>query len=159
MTEWHSESALLVSSFEYSAAPKRPPPTVSERIDAALGGLTPPPRALLGDVELTWRDANRLHSIELRTGRGQWELSPLRVMDARAADSSMTLEPEYDVNRIAGIDLEVHILWDATLACMALRFGNSEPADVRWFAIADNVYVGVDAQQMLAEIRFGEVRM
>jgi hypothetical protein len=158
-TAWHSESALLVCSFEYGAHPSHPPGTAAERIDAALGISSTPPRVLLGDIELTWRDERRLHSIELRTGRGQWEPSSLRVPSENAEKSSMTFELAYDVNRIASIDVDVRVLWDATKACIALRFGDAEPDNGRWVAIADNVFACIGVRQTLIEFRFADVRI
>jgi hypothetical protein len=38
----------------------------------------------------------------------------------------MTFGLEFDVNRIASIDLDVRVLWDATHARIARRFGNAE---------------------------------
>jgi hypothetical protein len=114
---------------------------------------------LLGDVELTWRDESRLHSSELRTGRGQWEPSSLRIPSEGAEKSSMTFELAYDVNRISSVDVDVRVLWDATTACIALRFGDAEPQCGRWVAIADNVFACVGAQQTLMELRFADVRI
>lgn len=71
----------------------------------------------------------------------------------------MTLGIDYDVNRMASIDLEVRVLWDATHARIALRFGNAEPENGRWVAIADNVFVCVDDEQELNEIRFANVQI
>jgi len=158
-TTWHSDSALLVCSFEYSADPKRAPPTVAERIDAALGISTTPPRALLGNVDVTWQDESRLHSIELRTGRNQWEPSSLETPIGSVEDSSMMFGLDYDVNRVASIDLDVRILWDAGRSRIALRFGSADAANGRWVAIADNVFVCVDGQQTLIEIRFESVQI
>jgi hypothetical protein len=103
---------------------------------------------VLGDVDLTWRDESRLYSIELRTGGSQWEPSSLRIPSESVEESSMTLAVEYDVNRVASIDGAVRVLWDATQACVAQRFSNAEPDDGRWAAIADNVLVCVDDEQM-----------
>jgi hypothetical protein len=158
-TAWHSESALLVCSFEYGADLSHEPGTAAESIDAALGISSTPPRVLLGDVELTWRDESRLHSIELRTGRGQWESSSLHVPGEGAENSSITFELAYDVNRIASIDVGVRVLWDATKACIALRFGDADPENGRWAAIADNVFMCVGARQTLIEFRFPDVRI
>jgi hypothetical protein len=158
VTEWHSESALLICSFEYGAGPSHARGTAAERIDAALGISSTAPRVLLGDVELTWRDESRLHSIELRTGRGQWEPSSLHIPGGSAEDSSMTFPLAYDVNRIASIDVDVRVLWDAANACIALRFGNGAPENGGWVAIADNVFVCVGARQTLIEFRFADVR-
>jgi hypothetical protein len=158
-TAWHSESALLVCSFEYGADPSHPPGTAAERIDAALGISSTPPRVLLGDIELTWRDESRLHSIELRTGRGQWEPSSLPVPSESAERSSMAFDLPYDVNRIASIDVDVRVLWDATKACIALRFGDAEPEDGRWVAIADKVFACIGVRQTLIEFRLADVRI
>jgi hypothetical protein len=157
-TAWHSDSALLVCSFEY-AQPARAPSTVAERIDAALGISATAPRALLGDVEVTWQDESRLHSIELRTGRSQWEPSSLLIPTERAEQSSMKLGLEYDVNHIATIDLEVRVLWDAQHARIGLRFCDAEPENVRWVAIADTVFVCVDDEHTLIEIRLADVQI
>jgi len=159
VTAWHSESALLECSFEYGVEPARAPATVAERIDAALGISPTAPRALLGDVEVIWQDESRLHSIELRTGQSQWEPSSLSIPSDRAEKSSMSFELEYDVNQIASIDLAVRVLWDAQQARIGLRFGNAEPEDVRWVAIADAVFVCVDDKQRLIEIRFADVQI
>jgi hypothetical protein len=155
-TAWHSESALLLCSFEYGADPSRAPGTAVTRIDAALGISSTPRRVLLGDVKLTWRDESRLHSIELRTGSGQWELSSLRIPGETAEKSSMTFELACDVNRISGVDVDVRVLWDATTACIALRFGDAEPQGGRWVAIADKVFACVGSQQTLIALRFAE---
>jgi hypothetical protein len=146
---------MLVCTFEYSAAPA----TVAERIDAALGISATAPRALLGDVDVTWQDESRLHSIELRTGRSQWEPSSLPLPSGGAEKSSMTFGLQYDVNRIASIDLQVRVLWDAQQARIGLRFGNAEPENVRWVAVADAVFVCVDDEQSLIEIRFADVQI
>jgi hypothetical protein len=159
VTAWYSESAVLVCSFEYGADPARAPTTVADRINAALGISTTPPHAVLGDVDLLWRDQSRLHSIELRTGPSQWEPSSLRIPSESAEQSSMTLGLDYDVNRFASIDLEVRVLWDAVQARIALRFGNAEPENGRWVAIADNVFVCIDDEQTLIEIRFADVQL
>lgn len=159
VTAWCSESSLLVCSFEYGADPTRAPASVAERIDAALGISTTSPRALLGDVDLVWRDEIRLHSIELRTGRSQWVPSSLSIPSENPEESSMTFGLEYDVNRIASIDLEVRVLWDAMHGRIALRFGNAEPENGSWVAIADNVFVCVDAEQALVEIRIADVQI
>lgn len=58
----------------------------------------------------------------------------------------MTFGIDGDLNRIASIDLQVRVLWDARQACIALRFGNAEPE--RWGAIADN---GPDLNRSFAE--------
>jgi hypothetical protein len=155
---WCSESALLVCSFEYRASLASTPATVAERIDAALGIAPSAPRALLGDVELTWKDESRLHSIELRTGRAQWQRSSLGTPTEPVEEMSMTLELDYDINRIASIELEVRVLWDPTLARIALRFGNGERRTARWVSIADNVFLDVDDEQSLREIRFANVQ-
>ena len=65
----------------------------------------------------------------------------------------MTLELDYDVNRIASIELEVRVLWDPTLARIALRFGNAERGTARRISIADNVFLDVDDERALREIR------
>jgi len=156
-TAWHSESALLACSFAYGADPLRAPGTAAARIDAALGISSTPPRVLLGDVELTWRDESRLHSIELRTSRGQWEPSSLHIPSEHAEKSSMTFEFASDVNRISSIDVDVRVLWDATTTCIALRFSDAEPQGGRWVAIADKVFAYVGAQQTLMELRFADV--
>ncbi len=158
VTTWYSESALLICSFEYLARPTGASGTVAESIDAALGISYTRPRALLGDVELTWQDESRLHSIELRTGRGQWERSPLGAPSDKVGETLMTLGLDYDVNRVASTELEVRVLWDPTLARIALRFGNAERRAGRWTAIADNAFVDVDGEGMLQEIRFANVR-
>jgi hypothetical protein len=159
VTAWHSESALLVCSFEYRAEPRSGPATVAQRIDTALGISAAPPRVLLGDVEVTWQDENRLHSIELRTGQDQWEPSHLAIPSERAEECSITFGLEYDVNRIASIDLEVHVHWDAAHARLGLRFGKTERENLRWAAIADTVFVCVDDEQTLCEIRFAGVKI
>jgi hypothetical protein len=159
VTAWHSESAMLICSFEYGSAPARPPATVAERIDAALGISTAPPRALLGDVELTWLDERHLHSIELRTGRSQWEPSSLRLPSEGAEQSWMTLGLEYDTNGIASIDLAVRVLWDATQSRIALCFGGAEAEKGRWVAIADSVFACVDEEHALIEIRLADVQI
>jgi hypothetical protein len=159
VTAWHSDSALLVCSFEYSASTARAPATVAEHIDAALGISTAAPRALLGDVEVTWRDESRLHSIELRTGRSQWEPASLPTPTGSVEASSMTFGLDYDVNRVASIDLEFRVRWDATRSRLALRFGNTDPANGRWVAIADTVFVRVDGEQSLIEIQFDGVQI
>jgi hypothetical protein len=150
---------LLVCSFEYDADPTCPPATAAERIDAALGISATPPRALLGDVDLAWRDESRLHSIELRTSRGAWEPSPLRIPSESAEESSITFGLEYDVNRIASVDVDVRVLWDALHARIALRFGEAEPETGKWVVIADGVFVCVDDEQALIEIRFANVQI
>jgi hypothetical protein len=114
---------------------------------------------LLGDVDLTWRDESRLHSIELRTARTQWQPSTLPIPMDHADESSMTLGLEFDVNRIASIDVDVSVLWDAAQARLGLRFGNAEPENGRWLAIADNAFVSVDDEQALIEIRFADVQI
>ena len=53
----------------------------------------------------------------------------------------------------------MRVLWDAQRSCIALRFGKGEPAHGRWVAIADNVFVCLDGEQALSEIRFEDVRM
>jgi hypothetical protein len=159
VTAWHSDSALLVCSFEYSAGTARAPSTVAERIDAALGISTAAPRVLLGDVDVTWQDDSRLHSIELRTGRGEWESASLGTPTEGLEDSSMTFRLDYDINRVASIELEVRVLWDATRSSIALRFGNAVPANGRWVAIADTVFVCVDDEQRLVEIQFENVEI
>jgi hypothetical protein len=159
VTAWHADSALLVCSFEYGADPKRAPATVAERIDAALGISATPPRALLGDVDVIWQDQSRLHSIELRTGRNQWEPSSLGAPTGSVEESSMSLGLDYDVNHVASIELDVRVLWDAQRSCIALRFVNTDPAHGRWVAIADNVFVCIDGEQALIEIRFEDVQM
>lgn len=158
-TAWNSESALLVCAFEYGADPSRAPAATAERIDAALGVSSTPPRVLLGDVELTWRDECRLHSIELRTGRGQWVPSSLRIPGGSTEKSSMTFDLAYDTNRIACIDIDVRVLWDERKACIGLRFGDAEAENGRWVAIADNVFVSVGARQTLTEVRLADVRI
>jgi hypothetical protein len=157
VTAWYSESALLVCSFQYGARPA--PATVAERIDATLGIPATPPRALLGDVDVTWQDESRLHSIELRTARDQWEPSSLHIPSERTEESSMTFGLEYDVHRIANVDLDVRVLWDAEQARIGLRFGSAEPENGRWVAIADAVFVCVDDEQTLIEIRFTDVQI
>jgi hypothetical protein len=142
-----------------SPRPQPAPATVAERIDATLGIPAMAPRALLGDVDVTWQDESRLHSIELRTGRNQREPSSLHIPSERTEESSMTFGLEYDVNRIASIDLDVRVLWDAEQARLGLRFGSDEPANGRWVAIADAVFVCVDDEQTLIEIRFTDVRI
>lgn len=126
-TAWYSESALLICSLKHGAGQSHAPQTTAERIEAALGTSSTPPRVLLGDVELTWRDDSHLHSIELRTGRDQWEPASLCVPGESAERSSMTFELAYDVNRIASVDVDVRVLWDATQGCLALRFGDEAP--------------------------------
>jgi len=158
VTTWYAESALLVCSFEYRTSPASAPATVAERIDAALGMARSAPRALLGDVELTWQDESRLHSIELRTGRAQWERASLGSPTERVEDMFMTLGLDYDVNRIASIELDARVLWDPTLARIALLFGNAEQRTARWVALADNVFLAVDDELSLREIRFANVR-
>jgi hypothetical protein len=133
VTTWYSESALLVCTFEYGADSRWPPATAAERIDAALGISTTAPRVLLGDVDLAWRDES-LHSIELRTGRSAWGPSSLRIPSASAEESSMTFGLECDVNRIANVDVDVRVLWDALHARIALRFGDAEPENGRFSA-------------------------
>ena len=159
VTAWHSESALLVCTFEYRADPPHAPRTLAERIDAALGISSPASRVVLGDVELTWRDERRLRSIELRTGRGQWEPSVLPIPGEIAERSWMTCQLAYDVDRIASIDVDVRVLWDATRACIALRFGDDATDNGRWVALADNVFACVGARQALSELRFADMRI
>jgi hypothetical protein len=65
----------------------------------------------------------------------------------------------YDVNRIASIDVEVRVLWDAMHTRMALRFANADRENGRWVAIADNVLVCVNDEQALVEIRFANVQI
>jgi hypothetical protein len=64
---------------------------------------------------------------------------------------------DYDINRVARIDLEFAVPWDATRSRLALRFDNADLADVRWVAIADTVFVCVDSEQSLIEIQFDSV--
>lgn len=159
VTKWYSDSALLVCSFEYRAVPAGAPSSVAGRIDAAFGISVTPPRALLGDVELTWEDESRLHSIELRTGRSQWERASLGAPNGTVEQALMTLGLDYDTNGVASVELDVHVLWDPTLARIALRFGKEERRTEHWFAIADNAFVDVDDAQMLREIRFANVAL
>jgi hypothetical protein len=157
MTAWHSESALLICSFEYTADTAPVPATVAEHIDAALGISTAAPRALLGNIDVAWRDESRLHSIELRTGRGQWQPASLRTPTDSLEASSMTFGLDYDINGVASVDLEFAVLWDATRSRLALRFDTADPAKVRWVAIADTVFACVDSEQSLIEIQFDSV--
>jgi hypothetical protein len=157
VTSWHSESALLVCSFDYPAEVPRSPATVADRIEASLGITTRAPRVLLGDLELAWRDERRLESIELRTGRGQWE--PASLAPAAAVEqASMSLELDCDVNGVASVDVDVRVLWDERRSCIALRLG-PETSDGRWAAIADSVHVRIAGDQTLSEIRFGDLRL
>lgn len=71
----------------------------------------------------------------------------------------MTFGLEYDVNHIASIDLTVRVLWDAAQARVGLRFCNAESENVRWFAIADAVFVCVDDEHTLIEIRCADVQL
>jgi hypothetical protein len=159
VTEWDSEAALLACSFDYAADEKRTPATVAERIEASLGISRTPPRAVLGDVDVTWRDENRLHAIEVRTGRSEWQPARLGTPRVNVGQSWMSFGLAYDVNRIASIDLDVHVLWDAKRSCIALRFGDADPASCRWAAIADNVFVCIDDEQSLIELRFEDVQI
>jgi hypothetical protein len=159
VTAWHSDSALLVCSFEYTADTAPVPATVAEHIEAALGISTAAPRALLGNIDVAWRDESRLHSIELRTARSQWKPASLQTPSESLEASSMTFGLDYDINRVASIDLEFGVLWDATRARLALRFDNADPANVRWVAIADTVFVCLDSQQSLIEIQFDSVEI
>jgi hypothetical protein len=148
---------LLVCSFEYTATAAPVPTTIAEHIDAALGISTAAPRALLGNIDVAWRDESRLHSIELRTTRGEWKPASLRTSTESLEASSITFGLDYDINRVASVDLEFGVLWDATRSCLALRFDNADPAKVRWVAIADTVFVCVDSEQNLIEIQFDDV--
>lgn len=156
---WHSASALFVCTFEYGAEPAHPHAPAVERIEAALGISATPARALLGAVDLLWQDESRLHSIELRTGRGEWEPSPLPLPAGRAEAGSVRLGLAYDGNRVASVDVDVCVLWDVEHARLGLRFGNAEPERGRWVAIADTVFVWVDDPLELLEIRFADVQM
>jgi hypothetical protein len=153
-TVWDSEAALLVCSFAYEAGPQAPL-NIAQRTDAALGISSAPPRALLGEVEFTRHDESRLQSIELRTGRNQWEASSLRAPSERVQEAAMTLALEYDF--IASVDLDVWVLRDERMARLGLRFGDVELENGRWVAIADNVFVCVDDEQRLIEVRFAHV--
>jgi hypothetical protein len=144
--------------LSYGTAP-RAPITTAQRIDASLGISTTPPRALLGDVEFTWEDEIRLRSIELRTGRSQWEPSSLRTPSERVEEAAMTLDLDYDVNGVASVGLDVRVLWDATVARIGLRFSDVEPQAGRWAAIADNAFVCIDDEQRLIEVRLANVRI
>jgi hypothetical protein len=71
----------------------------------------------------------------------------------------MTFGLEYDVNRIASVDLEVRVLWDIAEARIGLRFGDANPEHGRWVPLADTVFVCVDDAQTLIEIRFANVKI
>lgn len=159
VTIWYSESALLVCSFEYGADPRRAPATLAERIDATLNISNTPPRAHLGDVQVMWRDASRLHSIELRTNPAEWQPSTLPTPIQSAEKSSMTFGLEYDFDGIASVDVDLRVLKDAHEPSIALRFGQGEHRGGQWAAIADGAFVHVDDEQMLLELRFANVRM
>jgi hypothetical protein len=148
-----------VCSFEYGADPRRAPTTLAERIDAALNISNRPPRAHLGDVQVMWRDASRLHSIELRTNPAEWQPSTLPIPIQGAEKTSMTFELDYDFDGIASVDVDVRVLSDAHGPSVALRFGQGEHRNGRWVAIADGAFVRVDDEQMLLEFRFANVQM
>jgi len=159
VTAWHADSALLVCTFEYTPGPKPEPPTVAQRIDAALGISITPPRALLGDIDVTWQDESRLHTIELRTGRSQWEPCSLEIPSQDVEAAFLTFDLDYDVNRVASVELNVRVLWDAMRSRIALRMINSDPVDGVWIAIADNVFARVDGEQTLIELLFENVQI
>lgn len=71
----------------------------------------------------------------------------------------MTFGLDYDVNRIASIDVDVRVFWDEVHALIALRFGSAGPENGRWVSIADNVFVCVDDEHELIEIRFANAQI
>lgn len=157
--QWYSESALLVCAFEYGAEPIRAPTTLAERLDAALNISNSPPRAILGDVQVMWRDAIRLRSIELRTAPAEWHPSRLPIPDEGTEKRSMTLGLDYDVDGIASVEVDVRVLRDAQRAIISLLFEQVDHQCGRWAAIADGAFVRVDDENRLMEFRFANLQM
>jgi hypothetical protein len=159
VTEWDSESALLGCSFEYGADEALTPASVAERIEASLGISRIPRRAVLGAVDVTWRDERRLLAIEVRTARSDWQPASLGTPSVNAGQSWMWFGLAHDVNRFASRELDVSVLWDGSRSCFALRFSAADPVSCRWAAIADSVFACVDGEQRLIELRFEDVQV
>ena len=156
---WYSESALLGCAFEYGEEPIGAATTLAERIDAALNISSSPQRAILGDVQVMWRDASRLRSIELRTAPAEWHPSSLPIPDEGTEKRSMTFGLDYDFDGIASVEADVRVLRDAQRASISLLFGQVDRQSGRWAAIADGAFVRVDDENRLMEFRFANLQM
>jgi hypothetical protein len=113
---------------------------------------------MLGDLEITWKDASRLYSMELRTSRDEWSRALGPKHHGHIETGFITLELDYDTNDIAVVEANPSVVWDPTHGRIAFRFAD-DAAGVRWIAIADSVLVGLDSDGCLVEIRFEDCQI
>lgn len=84
-TVWDGDSAILQTTFEYPPVPSAPAPKIlRDQLDQRFGMRGRTPRVVLGDLDIAYRDAQRIESIEIRTAVDSWQRGSVDEVPADA---------------------------------------------------------------------------
>jgi len=128
------------------------PPTLRDRIDAALHVAAPVRQAVIGGLDLVLDEDDRPVSMELYTNPLRWTRAEGASPTPEAAD--VALELDYDANGIASVDVPLTVEHDPSRGSLTLRFGLEVR---RWYAPATGLLLGADSEDRLAAIRCEKV--
>ena len=150
------EAALLRTEFEYPKQAHPSPLTTAERLNQDLGIQIPAPRAILGDLEMVFLDAQRLESVEWRTNASSWPRAQIDDFPGNLPPVWINFDVAYDSNGIYSLDLDISVRWDPVRARVVLRF-DQRAVTQDWVRLAETVAVGISSEGALVELRLDDL--
>lgn len=151
------DAGAALFSAEFELAGPEPAPRWVEQVERGLGIRARTMRLVLGDLDITFAPPGQLVAVDMRTSPTLWQRARAQVP---AEAPALWFDPvvEFDDNELCVLDVAAVTSWDPDARALMLRFGGGEvDAPLRWFALADNVYAGLDAGARLCELMFTRV--
>ncbi|MEI7867088.1 MAG: hypothetical protein WCI11_04285 [Candidatus Methylumidiphilus sp.] len=127
---------------------------LSEKIAQDFGIEQGDYRLILGEMDILLDFKKRITSLEIRTNPLTWQPCSLLPIPCEPDAVFVNFVVDYDENCIASYDLPIRIMQD--LSRHELSFGFGDFATSRWAVIADNLAVGMTADNHLNEFRLSD---
>lgn len=146
------DAAAALFSAEFELAGPEPASRWVEQVERELGIRARTMRLVLGEIDITFAPPGQLVAVDMRTSPALWRRARAQVPVEAPA---LWFDPvvEFDDNELCVLDVAAVTGWDPDARALMVSFGD-EGGVARWFALADDVYAGVDAEGRLCELMF-----
>lgn len=157
VAQWDEESLSLavLLTFENGNMPQTPP--LVQQIERNLGIRSRAYRVVLGDADLTVDSSRRFAGLDIRSNPIKWELRSLRPIPDNLPSVYLDLLARYDHDHIASYDVPTCLRKDPLRGELSISFNHH--ASDHWVRLADDLVVGVTADQRLSEFRLSLVNI